>query len=437
MCRRANAPNLTQNDATRLIQNDATRLIQNYATNSTQNDAASSPPLLQTRQQDPSGTSQVKAYPMSQPNLQPPAAPSAQEVALRDHHSSAKVSAKIARRKHARESRARPSRGQIVQYATQPEQHSTDSSSSNPTTPTKGGPFCCQEDSNLVAQAPSLATVQGGDLAQPIIPDSNLHLNLDYPLAQPNGTQVQPHIAAYNPDPPFMNNDHGQEGHNVSAVFPSPDSVTQYGGNPTHLTTSDQQTPQMSFERTVHHLPGCPEAHTSLGSTRVQPSAYPGFPTLPGCPCGLSCNCIWCKTHPLNEATQRRVNEMTRVLMNDHYLDGNPHLSQSESGTGGPLLNGTNTGLAVGQGDPPLPDDEALNSNPRAPLQAPIHQEGSVSDNDLSNHFSSPTIRNSEYYTVEYPLDSNFSDPPDTCLGNIDCVCTECLTYQGYNELPN
>lgn len=404
------------------------------APNSTQNDAASSPPLLQTRQQDPSGTSQVMRYPVPQTNLPLPAAPSAQEVALRDHLSSARVSAKITRRKHARNSRARPSRGQIVQYATQPEQHSTDSSSSDPTTPTKGSPVCCQ--------------VQGGNLAQPIIPDSNLHHNLDYQPAQPNGTQVQPHISAYNPNLPYMNNDHGQEGHDVSTpgAFPSPVSVTQYGVNPTHLTTSDQQMPQTSFERIRHHLPGCPEAHTPLNSTRVPPPAYPGFPTLPGCPCGLSCSCPWCKTHPFNHATQKRVNEMTRVLVNDHYLDGNPHLSQSESGTGGTLSNGTNTESAVGQGDPPLPDDEALNINlpgwtnvpdRGAPLQAPVHQEGFVSDNDLSNHFSSPTIRNSEYYTVEYPLNFNYSDPPGTCLGTRDCVCMACLNYPGYNELPN
>lgn len=382
-------------------------------------DDEGSPPWPPPRGEDP-----------SQPATPLPASPNAQQATMRDQAASLRKSAKKARRQPARNKRAKPSRGQNVKHAKEPKQHAADSIPSEPTTPTRGGPVCCQEDSNLVAQTLSPATVQGNDLAQPFCADSNRHANLDYPPAQPNGTQFQPHVPAHDPAQSVLNNDHAQ------------DLMTQHGVDSAHLTTLNQSRFRMPLEQTGHNYPGSQEAFSTHDSAGVQASAYPAVPTQPGCLCGQSCNCEWCPSHPLNPATQECVNEMTRVLASDHYLDEFPHPSQPEFGTGGTLSNGISTESAVEQGYPPLANDEALDLDPSAwnnmpdqgaPLQPPINQGESVSNNNLSDDFYFATVPNPGYLTVEYPLNRNYSDAPGTCLRNRNCVCEKCLTYQGYN----
>lgn len=379
--------------------------------------------------EDPSSPSQVMPDPTSQPS-QPLSAPSdAQHAVPRGPLEKRKVSAKVAKRKNARKPRARPARGKNAKRAMQPEQNTIDSNSSDVSTPTKGSSVCCQEDSNLVARSPSPATVQGDDLAQPFPADSIVYPNPNYSPAQPNGTHYPPYIPACNPDQPFWNNNHGQEGHHgsIPGQHPPPSAMTQYAGDPTHLTLINQTTlPRSSDVMNYDHLNSQQafSAHDSAGSRPPTYPAFPDLPNLPGCLCGMDCNCPFCTTHLLNQATQNRVKEMTRVMASDNYLEGDHHLSQPESGTGGTLTNGINTESAVGQDYPPLAWNNGLN------------QGESANNNDLSNHFSPPTMQDSEFLTLEYPLISNYSDTPGGCLGTSDCICVNCLTSSEYDGLP-
>ena len=372
-------------------------------------------------------------YPMVQPSQPHPAPTNALFAGFRDQIATPNASTRTARRNNGQGLRAEPSHGLSMQHAMQHEQHALDPRSSRPTTPTEGGPVCHPGESNFVSQTPSPATVQGDGVARQLTPDCSVYSTRAFQPVQPNGTHFQPRIPAFTPYQPILNHDNGQESHNVSmsTLAQPPGQMFSYGVGPVHLATVNQQ---RQFEQTGYHFADPGNAFPMHNPAAAPSADFDALTISQDCTCGPNCNCIYCAAHPFNSATQERVHDLTELLANDNYRDGNPH------------VNGTDVESEIEQGYPPAPDDESFDSNPlgwinvpnrAAALQPTFGQGESINNNDQPNHLPSATLRNSRYFTIGYSFNSNCTDATGACLCGSECQCAGCLTHQGHNGYPN
>ena len=189
---------------------------------------------------------------------------------------------------------------------------------------------------------------------------------------------------------------------------------------------------QSRYEQPIFHSPGSRGPYPminfdvpSLELTNLMNSHY--------CPCGPGCDCPFCAAHPYNDATRARVQDLGHILA----MDNRPQFGYGDCPT-----NGTNIESVMGQGFPPLDEEPLSSATFRSPnaltadpaLQPTIDEEGFVEN---SNHFSEPSyprMRNSEYYHLEYPVNSYNTEADEEGLYDNDCNCG---CGQGHNGLPN
>ena len=114
------------------------------------------------------------------------------------------------------------------------------------------------------------------------------------------------------------------------------------------------------------------------------------------CDCGPGCNCVYCAAHPYNPATRARVQELGQIIERDF------------------------------QRHPRHPHPDSLVS-----FGAPVY--GSIPMNGDTSDQTPHTMRNSDYYTLRYPMehsnDQNCSGVSATCPCGSDCSCVGCLIH--------
>ena len=363
----------------------------------------------------------------------------------------------LARTMDNQDVRGESSHGLAMQHAIQSQQPPSDLSSNDPATPTESGQGSHQRQSHLLGQSHSLATMQGLGIPQQVTPDSSVYPDLALQPVQPDAVPFQSQFSPLTSYPPVVNVSNGQEGHSISTatLTPPPDPDIQYGANPAQFMTGHQpgQLQQMGY----HY----PETHGTypMYNPAVLPSTeYDALRDSQNCSCGTGCNCAYCRVHPLNQATRARVQDLSELLARDNYQDEIPHVdpqvSQPQSGTegvltngtltNGTLTNGTNMESEIGHGYLP-PVDEVFSSSPlgwieeptQSPALQPTFDEGeSVDSDNLANEFLTHRMRDSDYYTMAYPVNGDCTDATGSCLCGSDCTCLGCLTHQGHIGLP-
>lgn len=334
-----------------------------------------------------------------------------------------------------------------MQEAILPQQPASDSSSSDqgipaaiPTTLNKGSQAPQLEQFHPVARAHSPITVQGYRLPQEGRPNSNVYSNLGSPPGQLDATNLQPQFAPYRTYQPVTNGDHGEDTRDMSPFIQSPDPNTQDTVDPRYPRTLAQK---LYFESRGYRYPEPRDPYATISA--AGPSAELNASTnSSNCQCGPGCNCVYCSAHPYNAATRERVQDLTQIMAMDNYWSSN-HVNPPQSGYGDASTNGTNVEPVMEQVYPPR-DQGSIPSAAfgwtNAPFQGPAlpptsDQQASSGNGDLSNEFAPRTMRNSEYFNLEYPVNSNCTDATGTCLCGSDCRCLGCLTHQGHVELPN
>lgn len=354
--------------------------------------------------------------------------PSTQYQTFAQHIEGLSISARTA---NGQDVGAGLSHGHPLQDTMRPQQPASDPSSSDQatlaatlTTLTQGSQVPQQVQSQSVAQ-PRLPTPSFSPDINPY--SSNLQLppaQLQFPL--------------YSPDQPAMNDIHGQHTPDIS-TFTNPPN-TSYGLDPPHPLTMAQSSP---FGPLGYQYPGPDDSFPIISAG--EPSAEANALTdSQNCLCGPGCDCAYCATHPYNDATRERVQDLNRILADDGY--SSRHLFvQPQPEYVAASTNGTSTEPVMAQELLP-PDEEsfrpALSDWMSSQLQSsasepPIDGNTSVDNGDHSNGFSPERMRNSGYFTVEYPVNSSLTDATGTCLCGSDSRCLGCLTHQGQSGLPN
>ena len=325
-----------------------------------------------------------------------------------------------------------------MQHSMQPDQQALTPGSHGPTTVTEGRPVhcqersnlvaqtqspatvqgggflqqSCQERSNLVAQTHSPATVQGGGFPQQLIPDSHVYPNRVYRPVRQNGTHFQPHFSNYAPSQPVLN---GHNGHNsVSTLFQPPNPHVQYGVDPAHSMTVNQQP---NLECMGCQYPESQDAYPINAPVVIPSAEFDAWTSSQNCSCGPTCNCVYCTAHPFNAATQARIQDLSQVLANDNYWNV---CAQTED----------ESAMDLEEDENPL---GWVNMPREGPGRQPtFEQGGSINNGHSSNDFSSLQMQNPGYFTVAYPVNGDCTNATGTCLCGNDCACYGCLTHQGH-----
>lgn len=384
----------------------------------TSDDEGAQPSRRPPRIQDPLDPSRTVPYQNVQPIQQFPGQTDAQSIAFYQHIMSLSVSTRTANGQSvgAEPSHSLPLRDGLrtQQPIAEPSPSDQSTPAATPTAPTRRGQVPHQEQSHSVGQAYSPTTVQGVSSPSPVRPDSNVNSN-HYSLSRPQDWDAAYHQprtpASYSVIQPAMN----------GRSMPDP----------------------AHFERLGYPYPPPGDPYPII-SAAVPSTEFNALTNSNNCQCGPGCTCVYCATHPYNDATRERVHDLNQIMTMDNYWAVNP-VSPPPSRYGVAPTNGTNIEPVMGQGYPPLdegPFPSAASEWTNAPIQGPELQptfdEGaSVDSGDYFNDFSPRTMRNSGYFTMEYPVNNNCTDATGMCQCGSDCRCSGCLTHQGHNGLPN
>lgn len=136
---------------------------------------------------------------------------------------------------------------------------------------------------------------------------------------------------------------------------------------------------------------------TFVNGTRSS-AALNALSSSSNCECGPGCNCVYCAAHPYNPATRARVQELGQIIESDFLR--HPH-----------------------------PDS-------LPPIDAPLQfGYGGIRMNGGPSNQIPHTMRNSDYYTLRYPMEHSNNQTctgvSATCPCNSDCTCVGCLTHAG------
>ena len=305
-----------------------------------------------------------------------------------------------------------------MQHAMQPQQQPMDPSSMIPTSPKEASQGYHQQQSRILTQNQSPATVQGEVSPHEFIPASNVFLNPDCcQSVQQNGTHFPPDVPGYTPYQTVSNNQDGDN--SVATLTSSPGSLVQHGMELAHHAAINQQPHP---EQMDHNYPATQNFDLMHTPTAVPSANIHAWAAPQDCLCGPNCNCLFCRSHPYNPATSERIQDLGNFMASESYWKGfPPNLSQ-------PAVN-------------PM-DDPSFTSNPLGYINMPkpTFDEGeSVNDSDQSNGFASPQMMNEQYQTMEYliKIKNRCTDATGTCLCSNNCTCPGCRTHRGHVETPN
>ena len=313
----------------------------------------------------------------------------------------------------------------------QPQQQPMGPSSMISTPPTETSQCCHQEQSNLLTQSQSPATVQGGGSPQQFIPASNDFFNPDCQSVQQNGTHFQPHISTYTSHQTVLDD---QNGHNsVATLTPSPDSLGQHGTDLAHPAAINQQT---HSKQMGHNYPVTQNFYPMHNPAAVPSGDINAWVAPQNCLCGPSCNCLRCTSHPFNRANFEFVQELTDIMASENYWEPyppKPNLSQPQSATGNALTYGTDMEPAM---DPM--DGVPFTANPLGNIIIPEPTFDDIDDSNQSNELASSRMEKGAYWTVGYVMqEKGCTDATGRCVCGDDCACPGCRTHRGHVENPN
>lgn len=336
--------------------------------------------------------------------------------------------------------RAESSHGLAMQHAIQSQQPASDLSPNDPATPTQSGQGSLQMQSPLLGQSQSLATMQGHGIPQQVTPGSSVYPNFALQPVQPDAVHFQSQFSPLTSYQPVLNGNNGQEGLSISTatLTPPPDLDFQFGVNPAQSMMGPQlgQLPPMGY-----HYPETHGAYPMYNPAVVPSAEYDALRDSQNCSCGPGCNCAYCRVHPLNQATRARVQDLSELLARDNYLDGNPQVSQPQSGTEGVLTNGTNMESEIGLGYLPPVDDtfsssslEWIDAPTGSPVLEPTFDEEPIDNDDQPIELPTDRMRDSDYFTMAYPVKGDCTDATGSCLCGHECSCVGCYTHQGHTD---
>lgn len=154
------------------------------------------------------------------------------------------------------------------------------------------------------------------------------------------------------------------------------------------------------------------------------------------CNCGEDCQCLGCATHPFNNTTRQRVQEMGVLIASDgdvHTPEAIANAYQPPPFQGGaaktPLDFYMQNSTSMDNAAPQTPFNPYSNSNSAMPsgYSTPLQP--------TSHSMNQQLMHPSEYYTLEYPvgLPGACSDVTGSCQCGNDCSCVGCLTHSGHN----
>lgn len=246
----------------------------------------------------------------------------------------------------------------------------------------------------------------------------------------PSFTQTQ--VAWHNPMPSVQP---------AQGRFMQPYALQENHVPPVYMNGFSQSGPSDAYSQTTNGLGITPGSISSYTSTPSQNSVYTpthmtGDPSH-DCQCGEECQCLGCASHPFNNTTRQRVQEMGEMMT----IGGNPAIETYQS----PTFQGNHNwerfnylpqGLGPNQGiqqqafDPYSDQSHVPQaSNFPRPYTSPV---------PVGQAINEQLMHTSEYYTLEYPvgIPSACSDVTGSCQCGNDCSCVGCLTHSGHNGLP-
>ena len=376
--------------------------------------------------------------PNPQPIQQFPEAPNAQSYRSYQNLTTPRTRRTSARIANGRDLRVEPSHDLPLEdtmgLVSDPSSSGKTTPAATPTTspPDSQSPY--QEQSHLSAQFHSPVSVQGDGLTPQIGLGIKIYSNDQLQPGQLDAANLQPQSAPYIPYQPFMNASHGGGTLSMSSSMqPNPD--VQLEG----LAYPRTSTQAVYFESVGQRYldPRNPSRSIDLP---VQSAEF--LPDSSSCACGPGCNCVFCTVHPYNAATKARVQSLGEILATENPWD---HMSPPQSGYAITPTIGTNMESVLGQGYPPL--DEASSASAAASgwtnaliqgagLQPTFDERASVENGDHSNGIPPRLMRNSDYYTMAYPMYNNCTDATGTCLCISNCTCMGCVCHLGHNGIP-
>lgn len=383
------------------------------------------------------------SYPNPQPIQQFPVAPDAQSLASYQELTAPTTRRTSARIAKGRDLRVEPSHDLPLPNAMRPQQLVSDPSSSGKATPAatpttlhqdSQSPY--QEQSHSSAQFHSPVTVQGDGLTPQIGLGINIYSNVQSRPGHLDAANLQPQSAPYLPYQSFMNDSHGGGTLSMApSMQPNPDIQVECLACPRTLTQAAH------FESIGQRYPDPRNPSRSI-DLPVQSAEMTALPDSSSCVCGPGCNCVFCTVHPYNPATRARMQNLGEYIATNNIWN---HTSPRQSGYAVTPTNGTNMDSVLGQGYPPL-DEASFPSAASGWTNAPIQGAGlqptfderaSVENGDHSNGNPHRLMRNSDYYTIPYPMYPNCTDATGTCLCRKNCTCRGCVCHLGHNGLPN
>ncbi|CAI7642615.1 unnamed protein product [Penicillium pancosmium] len=185
-----------------------------------------------------------------------------------------------------------------------------------------------------------------------------------------------------------------------------------------------------------------PGSISSYNSTPSQNSVYTptnmnGDPSH-DCQCGEECQCLGCASHPFNNTTRQRVQEMGEMMT---IGDGKSAIETYQS----PTFQGNHNWGHFNYLPQGLDHSQSMQQQTFDPYSDQSHVPQA---SNFPRPYASPVpvghvmneqlMHTSEYYTLEYPvgIPSACSDVTGSCQCGNDCSCVGCLTHSGHNGLP-
>jgi hypothetical protein len=209
-----------------------------------------------------------------------------------------------------------------------------------------------------------------------------------------------------------------------------------------YMNAYSQSGPSDAYSHTVNGLGITPSSMSSYNSTPSQNSVY--TPTNMSvdpshdCQCGEECQCLGCASHPFNNTTRQRVQEMGEMMT---IGGGKSAIETYQS----PTFSGSHNWERFNYLPQGLDHSQSIQQQNYEPYSDQSHvPQGS----NFPRPYTSPVavgqvmneqlMHTSEYYTLEYPvgIPSACSDVTGSCQCGNDCSCVGCLTHSGHNGLP-
>jgi hypothetical protein len=231
--------------------------------------------------------------------------------------------------------------------------------------------------------------------------------------------------------------------------------------------------PATSMQRSISG----PQATRQAGSNTNQNVSTSDFTcgqdgSIHTCYCGDSCQCFGCPTHPNNDTTRSRMQELDLLMtLNEHDNDSDRSNSRPHTAIGdvsatqtlnsttsmqsmfwnpynsnissisydipNNLPNGVDTanGLITSNG---LSASKGLGTPNGFDTFSSSGQRLYQNDPSIGMNYGQGIMSASAYVTVEYPLGTwnNCTNYLGGCLCGGDCRCIGCLTHSGHNGVP-